>query len=347
MSEFIKRNLPVFIIGLITVGLFVFIIVTAQTKPATEPELIQVEADELIAPHTYVQGSLTAPVVIVEFSDFGCPACKSFHPVVEEIIRDYPNNVAWAYRHFPLPQHRNADQAAAASQVAGEQGKFWEYGKVLFENQGNFDKDELIDYARQIGLDTEKFENDLRNSAFDEIVNEDIAYATQVGVNSTPTFFLNGRQLRLSSLDQLRTEVERELEKQGIALENLPTDQNRDFDENSNNDEGLSNAEESLFDRIDETYGTLEISYTSEGFEPKDTKATTGQKVVWTNNSEEDLVFVQLIPKYEELLEPKTIAPGETFEFRLRDIGLWTYRAEGQVSRASIFIQKLPESIAN
>lgn len=331
MNSFIKRNLPVFLIGGATLLIFVFLIIAAQSNPPAETELIEVNEDELLAEHTYVKGLREAPVTIVEFSDFECPACKLQHPIAESIIEDYPTLVSWGYRHFPLPQHTDADEAAIAAQAAGEQGKFWEYADILFANQPNFDEDDLISYAQQIGLDVEKFKQDLENRTFREIVDQDVAYGRSLGVNSTPTFFINGKQVVLRSQDDLRRQVE-------FAL--------RDLNMGEQVDESIrQNIIEENEEVINETLGVKEIAFTEEGFEPRNTTAMEGQLVRWTNTTDEDITFVQLAPRFEELKEPFVIKAGETFEFRLRGKGMWTYKNEGSDTRASIFINAVSSGI--
>lgn len=328
MSEFVKRNLPVFLIGGVTLLLFVFIIVAAQKNPPATPELIEVDSTELLAPHTYVKGLYDAPISIVEFSDFGCPACKAQHPIVESIIEDYPTLVSWGYRHFPLPQHKNAEKAAAAAQAAGEQGKFWEYADVLFANQGAFEEDELVSYAQEEGLDVEKFKEDIKNNAFADIVTQDISYGKQLGVNSTPTFFINGKQVVLRSTNDLRLQVEAAIKSLGL-------------EDQAKSPEILQKEQEQKnMEKLDQTFGTLEINYTAEGFVPSDAQAFFGQLVKWTNQTQQDITFVQLSEKFAELSKPFQIKPGESFEFRLNGSGLFTYKNESDVNRASILIQK-------
>lgn len=342
IKEIAQRNMPVLVIGGITVLIFLFIIGVAQRNPNNATNLIEVDEQELIAPHTYVQGPAGAKVTLVEFTDFGCPACKSFHPFVKEALEKYEGHIKYGLRHFPLPQHKNADKAAAAAQAAGEQGKFWEYDDALFEFQPAFEDEDLMTYADLVNLDLDKFKTDYENSAFHDIVAQDVRFGRQIGVNSTPTFFLNGKQLKLSNFSDLDDAISRALIEAGVDI-NAPTEEEL-REEAQKTEEFKTN----IFQAIDDKYGTLEIEYTEEdGFLPDNAQANPGQLVRWTNTSEEDITFIQLMNKYSELEEPFVIEAGESFEYRLelREHGLWTYQFEGDIGRSSLTVNKLPPEI--
>src|SRR3989304_5528113 len=129
--SFIKRNMPVLVIGGLTILVFLGIIILGQNKPPISPVLTEVSDEQLYAPHSYFLGNEDAATIWVEFSDFQCPACAAFHPVVKSLAEKYPQDLKIIYRQFPLPQHKNAQKAAEAAQISGEQGKFWEYGEQI------------------------------------------------------------------------------------------------------------------------------------------------------------------------------------------------------------------------
>lgn len=141
-----------------------------------------------------------AKVTVVEFADFQCPACGAAHPVVKQILTDYQGKVTYVFRHFPLPMHKNATLAAIAAEAAGEQGKFFEYHDLLFDNQKAWEnagdaKKIFVSYAQRLQLDMAKF-----NEALDKKMNAERIQADQdagiaLGVNSTPTFFINGEKI--------------------------------------------------------------------------------------------------------------------------------------------------------
>jgi protein-disulfide isomerase len=146
----------------------------------------------------HYKGGQNASVVIEEFADFECPACARTHPTVNELQAAYGNQIKIIFRNFPLPMHSKAFDAALAAEAAGLQGKFWEMQHLLFTNQ-NFwvtepdHKKIFEDYAKRLGLDIEKFRNDMAGSQTKSRVQEDIKRGMALRVNSTPTFFLNGK----------------------------------------------------------------------------------------------------------------------------------------------------------
>lgn len=157
-------------------------------------------------------GNPLATVHIVEYSDFQCPACGAAYPVVEQIMEEYRDRVNFEYKHFPLTSiHRFAFSAAEASECANDQGKFWEYYTLLFENQDALSDDALKQYAADIGLDTELFENCLDSNAKAKYVTADFNEGIGKGVDSTPTFFINGVKLENWRYESFSAAIENEL----------------------------------------------------------------------------------------------------------------------------------------
>ncbi|MDP3918688.1 MAG: DsbA family protein [Nanoarchaeota archaeon] len=140
-----------------------------------------------------VKGDLDkAKVVIVEFSDFQCPFCGRATPTIEALVEKYGDDIAIVFKDFPLGFHENAQNAAEAAECADEQGLFWEYHDVLFDNQGALDQDSLIAYADDVGLDVEEFTTCLNSGAMEDEVSEDYNAGVEAGVRGTPAFFVNG-----------------------------------------------------------------------------------------------------------------------------------------------------------
>lgn len=140
-----------------------------------------------------VAGNPQATIVVEEFSDFQCPACKSAEVVVQDVLASLGDQVAFYYKHFPLTAiHPYAFQAALAAECANDQGKFWEYHNVLFQNQPNFSAGELMSYAGGLELDTESFSACLKSRAWQDVVRADMREGDGRKVNSTPSFFVNG-----------------------------------------------------------------------------------------------------------------------------------------------------------
>ena len=139
-------------------------------------------------------GSDSAPVTIVEFSDFECPFCRQASPTLKKLQQAYGERVRVVWKDFPLTQiHPQAFKAAEAAHCAGEQGKYWEYHDRLFANQSALHSAALKGYASEMKLDTQQFEKCLESSKYAERVRGGMAMGTQLGVNSTPTLYINGR----------------------------------------------------------------------------------------------------------------------------------------------------------
>jgi protein-disulfide isomerase len=138
------------------------------------------------------RGPATAPITIVEFSDFECPYCSQAEKTVSEVLRVYGDKIRLVYRDLPLPNHKNAPKAAEAAHCAGDQGKYWEMHAKLFANQRNLDVPALKGYAKDLKLDQAKFDKCLDSGATAAIVEENRKVGNEAGVNGTPAFFVNG-----------------------------------------------------------------------------------------------------------------------------------------------------------
>ena len=142
----------------------------------------------------HIRGPIEAPVTVVEYGDFECPYCGQAEPVVRELLRNFVD-VRYVWRHLPLTDvHPHAQMAAEAAEAAAAQGALWEMHDLLLANQDALEPSDLIAYAARLGLDTERFERDLRERAGAGRVAEDVEGADLSGVSGTPTFFINGRR---------------------------------------------------------------------------------------------------------------------------------------------------------
>ena len=142
----------------------------------------------------HIRGPLAAPITVVEYGDFECPYCGQAEPVVRELLRDF-GDVRYVWRHLPLNDvHPNTQLAAEAAEAAADQGAFWEMHDLLLAHQDALRPSDLISYAEQLGLDVERFTNDLREQSGAVRVAEDVDSADLSGVSGTPTFFINGRR---------------------------------------------------------------------------------------------------------------------------------------------------------
>jgi protein-disulfide isomerase/uncharacterized membrane protein len=160
--------------------------------------------DDVVGRGTHAKGPPDAPVTIVEFSDFQCPACAQAFLDLQDLVRRR-RDVRVVFRHFPLDErcnermtrgmHAMACLSAAAAECAGRQGKFWEYHDLLFENQATLERESLFGFARDTGLDIPSFRTCLDDPATLDAVRDDVRAAGALGVDSTPTIFVNGRRI--------------------------------------------------------------------------------------------------------------------------------------------------------
>ena len=154
------------------------------------------------------RGGERAAVSIIEFTDFQCPSCAKTQPVIDEVIKEYGDKVKLIVRDFPLQQHADAFKAAEAAEAARDQGKYWEFIAVLFQNQQALDVVKLKEYATQVGLDRKKFDESLKSNRYADKVMRDLDEGTRIGVNSTPTLFVNGKLVRERTREALKAAIE-------------------------------------------------------------------------------------------------------------------------------------------
>ncbi len=157
------------------------------------------------------QGPKDAKVTIVEFSDFQCPYCSRVLPLLKQVKDAYPKDVRVVFKQFPLPMHPHAHLAAEASLAAREQGKFWEMHDRLFANQQFLDEASIERYAKELGLNVERFRDALRQGKFKALVDKEMQEGVAAGVNGTPTLFINGKRVDPMPFDQLKIYIERAL----------------------------------------------------------------------------------------------------------------------------------------
>ncbi len=136
-----------------------------------------------------------APVTLVEYGDYECPYCGMAHPIVKRAQRELGNRLRFVFRNFPLAEsHPHARLAAQAAEAAAAQGKFWEMHDMLFEHQDALEAEDILGYAKSLGLDTAQFARDLEAGTYAKRVRDDFRSGVRSGVNGTPTFFVNGNR---------------------------------------------------------------------------------------------------------------------------------------------------------
>jgi protein-disulfide isomerase len=155
-----------------------------------------------------VKGTANAVVTIIEFTDFECPSCARQHPILDRIVSEFGDRVRLVVRDFPLSQHANARKAAEAAEAAREQGKYWEYAAVLFRNQSALGVDKLRQYASDLGLDRAKFDASLDSGKFADKVQRDVIDGHKLGINGTPTLYINGKRVSDKSYENVKSVIE-------------------------------------------------------------------------------------------------------------------------------------------
>lgn len=204
-------------IGVITI-IMIAVASIFFTRPKQPVKLSGTTVDKhiLIREDSHTQSTSSAKLTLVEFADFQCPSCGTAHPMIKKLLSDYPGKLNYIFRHFPLPQHDNGVVAAIASEAASEQGKFWEMHGALFENQSEWSDEanpnKLFEgYAKELGLDVGKFKKAVADKSHKDKIDRDTADGKSLGVNSTPTFFLNGE--RMNSFSDIEAIVKSEAKK--------------------------------------------------------------------------------------------------------------------------------------
>jgi protein-disulfide isomerase len=183
-------------------------------EPARPLAMVSIDGDEVLGPKD-------APVTVVEFSDYLCPACRQAHDTVKKIREMYHGQIKWVFKDYPLEKHEGAELAAEAARCAGEQNKFWEYQEVLYESKEKVTPERLQTYAEQLGLGGGQFKQCLDSRKFKGKVEKDIEAAKKAGIDRTPTFLINGRlQVGGPSLENFKQLIDQEIERSsGMAQE--------------------------------------------------------------------------------------------------------------------------------
>lgn len=191
------------------IGATILIIVAGIVFMSRPSQVLQKSA--LVTDGAYSLGNKDAKTYLVEFSDFQCPACKVYEPAIDEIVNKNKDKMLFVYRYFPLDQHPFSRQSAQAAEAAGQQGKFWEMYKMLFENQEKFSDSLFTELAQKLNLDMEKFKKAMDDSTIKSKIAADRTYGESIGVDATPTFFLNGLKLESSSFDDFKKQIEKSI----------------------------------------------------------------------------------------------------------------------------------------
>ncbi len=187
------------------------------------------QANEGVTVQTHIKGNENAVVTLVEYSDFQCPACGAFQPTVNEVMAEFGDKVKFEYKHYPLVQiHPFAEPAARAAEAAGQQGKFFEYADMLFAKQNEWSKSTnptgfFKRYAEELELDLEKFVQHQKSSLLQGNIKANMLEARELGLTGTPSFYLNGTKMEVSSFDEFKAKIAEAVNPQ--VNFNLPPDE--------------------------------------------------------------------------------------------------------------------------
>jgi len=185
-------------------GLIVWGLIVAMNKDPNRLTKSLVPAEVTSLDH--IRGNIDAPVTLIEYEDFQCPACAVYFPVIEKVFNESSTTLRMVFRHFPLLQHPNAIPAATAAEAATNQGKFWQMYSLIYANQSdwaeksNSEAEAIFDgYAGSLGMDLAMFKSDRVSSSTLAKVTAQQQESVKIGIDHTPTFFINGKEVNSES----------------------------------------------------------------------------------------------------------------------------------------------------
>jgi len=219
----VRTNFVLCVVALL-IGVPAFILLSRHgVLPPVPQASSQSLAEHLVHSDSHMTGSLRAPLTLVEFGDFECPACSLSEEAGRQIRAHYGDRIRFVFRQFPLSKiHPQAEKAAEASECAGEQGKFWEAVRKLYAEQADLSEDALKRYAGELGLDQTRFNQCLDSGETASRVTQDLADGHALGVRATPTFFIGPRMIEgPMEFGQLSQLVENELASRGAATASI------------------------------------------------------------------------------------------------------------------------------
>lgn len=202
----------------VVVGAVIFLVLVADQQGGVPIS----DTSKLARADSHMTGSISAKVTLVEFGDYQCPACSAASPAIKQILQIYAGNpnFNFVFRNFPLISiHPNAMIAAEAAEAAGAQGKYFQMHELLYENQSEWAEskkplDIFVKYAQQLGLDVSRFKQEVQDNKYESFINSDARDGNSIGVNSTPTFYLNGQQsIGVPLVNGLKAKIDAELAK--------------------------------------------------------------------------------------------------------------------------------------
>lgn len=214
----IKKYLPTIVI-VAAVVLVIGFVVFAMTRPDSAKQTVQPltpeDTAQLKVGHT--QGNPTSKVVLTEFGDYQCPACGAWQPFLHDsLLPAYQDKILFVFKNYPLSMHKNAQSAAQAAEAAGLQNKFWEMHNKLYATQKEWENESdpagrFEGYARELGLDIDKYKSDVNSEAVKNIIKADVALGDKLGLPGTPSFLINGVIQNPQSFKELQDAIDKAL----------------------------------------------------------------------------------------------------------------------------------------
>lgn len=210
-----QKNIIYTIIAVASILGFMGLVFVASDRP-TKDETVHKQA-QVLEKDDHAKWATDKKILLVEYSDLQCPACASFHEVIKSIESDTKSPIAkkitFVYRHYPLERvHKNARSAALASEAAANQNAFYDMSKLMFENQKSWEASNdpmkiFGEFAKQLKLDGKRFAADTKSKAVADRVNNDIMTGNAIGVDSTPSFYLNGKKMQINTVDDFKAQL--------------------------------------------------------------------------------------------------------------------------------------------
>jgi protein-disulfide isomerase len=216
------------IFSIISVGVLALLVIFSNQSKIdvsnVDVNAIQIASDQSGNIADNVSGKADSKVTLIEYADYQCPGCAGVYPTIKSVTEEYADRVAFVFRNFPLTTiHANAKAAAATSEAAGLQGKFWEMHDKVYKGQSSWSNlsesarvEFFANYAKELNLDMDKFNKDIVSSSVSQKISFDLAVGKKAKVDSTPTFFLNGVKLDQSvwaDAAKLKEAIDTELSK--------------------------------------------------------------------------------------------------------------------------------------
>lgn len=201
-----KRYLPFVIVALVAIATVAGGTMFYRMKHAPANRVVSSERDES---QVHTRGNPKAPVTLEEFGDYQCPPCAKLAGPIKMLEDQYGDQLCLVFRHFPLVNHNYAKDAAHAAEAAARQGKFWEMHDQLYREQATWTQSDNVKamfkaYAALLGMDQDRFEQDMNSEYVKERVEADQRQATKLGITSTPTIFVNNRAVSMQTTDPVK-----------------------------------------------------------------------------------------------------------------------------------------------